>query len=66
MSWFKFKKPPPHPAIPKYEPPAPLPPFTPKPKDEGIVVEEVDTSQMSRTGVHRAWDKLTGRFKGDK
>lgn len=51
--------------------PLPIPPYPPisvkpQPKEEpGIVVEEHDVSQMSRTGVFRAWDKLTGRFKGE-
>jgi hypothetical protein len=32
-----------------------------RPKPEpGIVVEEVDTSAMTQTGVHRAWKRLTG------
>lgn len=33
------------------------------PKDSGIVVEEVDTSDMTKTGIHRAWDRMTGKFK---
>ena len=32
-------------------------------KDPGIVVEEVDTSQMTQTGVHKAWKRLTGQDK---
>lgn len=58
MKWFRRKPPPP--AIPVY----PLPPIAVKAKEEpGIIVDEMDTSQMTRTGVFRAWDKLTGRLK---
>ena len=58
MRWFR-KKPDP-PAIPTY----PLPVIETRVQpDPGIVVEEIDTSDMTKTGVHRAWDLLTGRFK---
>jgi hypothetical protein len=30
------------------------------PKETSIVVEEIDTSAMTRTGVHKAWDRLRG------
>jgi hypothetical protein len=33
---------------------------TPK-RDEGVIVEEHDTSAMTQTGVHRAWKRLTGQ-----
>lgn len=59
MKWFRRK---PLPAIPPYQPPVEV---RPRAKDDGIVVEEIDTSDMTKTGVHRAWDKLTGRFKGE-
>ena len=62
MSWFRRK--PPAPEIPKFEPPV-MVEARPRPKDDGIVVEEIDTSAMTQTGVHRAWDRLTGRLKGD-
>ncbi len=59
MKWWFRKKPKP-PSIPTY----PLPAIVPHPKPEpGIVVEEHDVSQMTRTGVHRAWSRLTGRLK---
>lgn len=47
-----------------------IPPFTPRPPVEvhprpkpepGIEVEEVDTSAMTETGIHKAWKRLTGR-----
>jgi hypothetical protein len=62
VSWFSRKPPPPE--IPPYKPVerSEIKPL-PKPKDEGIVVEEIDTSAMTRTGVHRAWDRMTGKFK---
>jgi hypothetical protein len=62
VSWFSRKPPPPE--IPPYTPVerSEIKPL-PKPKDEGIVVEEIDTSAMTRTGVHRAWDRMTGKFK---
>jgi len=31
------------------------------PRNGGIVVEEHDTSAMSQTGVHKAWNRLTKR-----
>jgi hypothetical protein len=61
VSWFRRKAPP-----PAFPPPKPRALYAPKPKDEGITVEEIDTSDMTKTGVHRAWDRLTGRFKGEK
>lgn len=52
--------------------PVPIPPYQPDPQprvivrnepkaEPSIVVEEVDTTDMSKTGVHRAWKRLTGR-----
>jgi hypothetical protein len=32
-----------------------------KPVEPSIVVEEIDTSAMTQTGVHKAWKRLTGR-----
>lgn len=53
------RKPPPKLEIPPYKPSV-----SPKARPEpSIVVEEHDTSQMTRTGVQRAWDRLTGKFK---
>lgn len=49
--------------------PLDIPPYVPlevkpQPKEEpGIVVTEIDTSDMTKTGVHRAFDRLAGRFK---
>ncbi len=50
--------------------PLPIPPYRPsapvqvrpqrRPCDSSIVVEEIDTSAMTQTGVHRAWKRLTG------
>jgi hypothetical protein len=58
MKWFRRK--PPAPMIPPYPPIE----VKPQPKEEpGIVVTEIDTSDMTKTGVHRAFDKLAGRFK---
>ena len=46
--------------IPPYQPPVQVRQEH-APKDEGVVVEEVDTSQMTMTGVHKAWRRLTGQ-----
>jgi hypothetical protein len=59
VRWPWSKRPPP-PKIPPYQVPVAKQPAS---KDPGIVVEEVDTSQMTRTGIHRAWDRMTGKFK---
>jgi hypothetical protein len=48
------------PEIPPFEPQPPIV-VHPKPKDQGLVVEEIDTSAMTRTGVHKAWKRLTGQ-----
>lgn len=57
MSWWKRDKPP---VIPPYVPVV----VETKPKPEpGIIVDEVDTSDMTKTGIHRAWDRLSGRTK---
>jgi hypothetical protein len=51
----------------KRRPPPTIPPYRvpvqeQKPKDHpGIIVEEVDTSAMTQTGIHKAWDKLAGK-----
>jgi hypothetical protein len=53
----------------KRAPPPTIPPYAvpvskrETPKDPGIVVEEVDTTDMTKTGIHRAWDRMTGKFK---
>lgn len=49
----------PAPEIPPYQPP-PIDIRPPEPKDPSIIVDEVDTTDMSATGIHRAWRKLTG------
>jgi hypothetical protein len=60
MKW-PWSKPKP-PRIPPYREPAER--ERPKPKDDGLVVEEHDTSAMTRTGIHRAWRRLTGKDEG--
>ena len=47
------------PQIPPYQPPIEVKPV--EPKEPSIVVDEVDTSDMTKTGVHRAWRRLTGK-----
>ena len=58
MRW-PWVKPPPAPQIPPYRPP--IVQEHAKPADSGLVVEEIDTSQMTQTGVHKAWKRLTGQ-----
>ena len=47
--------------------PVPIPPYHPPiarehaPKDDGIEVTEVDTSDMTKTGVFRAFTQLAGK-----
>lgn len=47
-----------------------IPPFLPievklVPKEEpSVIVDEVDTTDMSKTGVFKAWNRLAGRIKG--
>lgn len=57
MRWPWSKRVPP-PAIPPYPVPVAKPS---KPKEPGIVVDEVDTSDMTKTGVFKAWKRLTGQ-----
>lgn len=58
MRWFRRK---PLPAIPPYQPIE----VKPRVKEEpSVIVEEVDTTDMTKTGVFRAWNRLAGRFKG--
>jgi hypothetical protein len=59
MRWPWTKRPPP-PTIPPYQVPVSK---RETPKEPSIVVEEVDTSDMTKTGIHRAWDRMTGKFK---
>lgn len=61
MKW-PWSKRPPAPPISAYRPP--ITQKRAKPSDEGVIVEEIDTSAMTRTGVHKAWKRLTG--KSDK
>jgi hypothetical protein len=35
----------------------------PERRDSGIEVNEIDTSEMTRTGVHRAFDRMRGERK---
>lgn len=67
MRWFR-KKPKPLP-IPVFAPPVEI---RAKP-DPGIVVEEsslsevgIDVEAMSRTGIHKAWDRFAARVKGEE
>jgi hypothetical protein len=55
---WPWRKRAPLPTIPPYQVPVSK---TPKTKDEGIKVEEHDTSAMTQTGVHKAWKRLTGQ-----
>lgn len=57
MRW-PWSKPKPRPTIPPYQIPVSK---RETPKDPGIIVDEVDTSQMTQTGVHKAWKRLTGQ-----
>ena len=63
MWWpFRMKRKPEQPEIPPYQPPPVVVRTSQAPeKDTGIEVEEIDTSAMTRTGVHKAWRKLTGQ-----
>lgn len=66
MRWPWSRKPQPPPRIPPYRVPVEA---KPKPKEEGIIVEEaveldgekVDTSKMTETGVHKIWRRITGQ-----
>jgi hypothetical protein len=59
MKWqVWWRKQPTAPAIPPY---APLIQREHPPAEPGIVVDEIDTSAMSKTGIHRAWDRLAGK-----
>jgi hypothetical protein len=54
---WPWSKAPPIPGIPPYHPPI-VQEHAPKP-DPGLIVEEIDTSAMTQTGVHRAWRRLS-------
>lgn len=56
--WWRRPKPKPAPTIPPYR--VPVQEHRPKPNG-GIVVEERDTSDMTATGVHKAWKKESGQ-----
>ncbi len=47
--------------IPRYTPP----PVREVKRETGIEVTEHDTSQMSETGIHRAWRRLIGQEKDE-
>jgi hypothetical protein len=55
--WWPWKKRRPPPTIPPYR----VPVQEQKPKAPGIVVEERDTSNMTATGVHKAWKRESGQ-----
>jgi hypothetical protein len=57
MNWW-WRKPKPPPTIPPYR--VPVQEHKPK-SSNGIVVEERDTSNMTATGVHKAWKKESGQ-----
>jgi hypothetical protein len=57
MRW-PWKKRAPPPRIPPYQVPVSK---RETQKPPGILVEEHDTSHMTKTGVHRAWKRLTGQ-----
>jgi hypothetical protein len=48
-----------------------IPPYAPpvqqqhKRGDSGIEVQEHDTSQMTQTGIFKAWRKMTGKNEGN-
>jgi hypothetical protein len=56
MRWWWSRRAPP-PRIPPYQ----VPVSKRETKPPGITVEEHDTSDMTKTGVHRAWKRLTGQ-----
>lgn len=59
MNWWPFRRRRPLPLnIPPYKVPVSK---RETPKEPGIVVEEIDTSAMTQTGVHKAWKRLTGQ-----
>jgi hypothetical protein len=53
--WTKLAPPP---RIPAYKVPVET---RPKPREEGIQVEEHDTSKMTETGIFKAWRRMTGQ-----
>ena len=57
MRWPWQRRVPP-PTIPPYQVPVSK---RETPKEPSIVVEEIDTSAMTQTGVHKAWKRLTGQ-----
>jgi hypothetical protein len=59
MRWLWQRREPP-PRIPPYQPPI-TQEYAPVRHEPGIVVEEIDTSAMTQTGVHKAWKRLTGQ-----
>jgi hypothetical protein len=65
VKWFRrlFQKEPQRPAIPPHRPvplDIPVSRSSHARPDPGIEVREVDTSSMTTTGVHRAWDRMKG------
>lgn len=66
MRW-PWKRRAPAPTIPPYKIPVAKPA---EPKGSGIEVKEgsleevgIDVESMTRTGIHKAWDRMTGKFK---
>lgn len=57
MRWPWQKRPVPPLRIPPYKVPVQQPH---RPKEPAIVVEEVDTSKMTETGIFKAWKRMTG------
>ncbi len=59
MRWPWSRRPKP-PEIPPFEPRPPIQ-IVERPKEPDVIVEEIDTSAMTQTGVHRAWKRLIGK-----
>jgi hypothetical protein len=60
MIRWPWRRRPPPPTIPPYRVPVSK---RETPKEPGIVVDEIDTSAMTQTGVYKAWKRLTGQDK---
>jgi hypothetical protein len=69
MKWFR-RKPPAPPAIPPYQPPIEVKAVEPKPaaievKEGSLADVGIDVESLTQTGVHRAWNRFTGKLRGD-
>lgn len=61
IRWPGRRKSPPVNIPPFPFPPAPLQVERLHAPKDGLEVEEVDTSAMTETGIHKAWKRLTGQ-----